>query len=216
MLYNILIPDFLKEYIHLTKLKIKFRNCEIHSFRIAKNVYLGESVIIMNNTVIHDNCKISDYSYINANTVLGYVEIGKFSSIGCNCQIGVPIHPSDYISTSPFTYGNNNIFNVPRFYEEFQSKTMIGNDCWIGSNVVIMQGVKIGDGSIVGAGSVVTKDVIPFSVVAGVPSKYIKMRFNQEKVDTLMNLKWWDMDKEKLKEYKHSFLNRDNWYSNIN
>ncbi|WP_342480557.1 CatB-related O-acetyltransferase [Paenibacillus sp. FSL L8-0340] len=176
---------------------------------------LGKSVIVMNNAVIHKNCKISDYSYINSNTVLGYVEIGKFSSIGCNCQIGVQIHPTNYISSSPFTYGNNNIFGVPSFYEEFQAKTVIGNDCWIGSNVVIMQGVEIGDGSIVGAGSVVTKDVAPFSVVAGAPSRFIKRRFDQNQIDILTDLKWWDMDIKMLKEYKDSFLSGEEWYSHI-
>ncbi|CAH1225188.1 2,3,4,5-tetrahydropyridine-2,6-dicarboxylate N-acetyltransferase [Paenibacillus auburnensis] len=215
MFFNFFIPDFLKEYIYLTKLKMKFRSCKIYSFRIAKNVEMGKSVIIMNNAVVHKNCKISDYSYINSNTFLGYAEIGKFSSVGCNCQIGVPIHPSNYISTSPFTYGPNNLFDVPSFYEEFQTKTIIGNDCWIGSNVVIMQGVRIGDGAIVGAGSVVTKDVPPYSVVAGIPSKFIKLRFNQEKIDALMDLKWWEKDIEKIKEYKHLFISGDKWYFNM-
>ena len=68
----------------------------------------------------------------------------------------------------------------------------IGNDVWIGTNVVIMRGIKIGDGAIVAAGSIVTKDIPPYTIVAGCPAKIIKYRFAEEIIKQLLELKWWN------------------------
>ncbi|MFZ7121510.1 MAG: CatB-related O-acetyltransferase [Eubacteriaceae bacterium] len=215
MKINKIVPGFIKEYILLMKLRVRFPNCKIYSYLIGSSSKIGNKVIIMHNSVIHNNCIIEDYSYINTNTVVGYAHIGKFCSIGCNCQIGIHNHPINYVSTSPYTYGKDNIFDEPSFYEDFQNKTIVGNDCWIGSNVIIMQGVKIGDGAIIAAGSVVTKNVEPYGIVAGVPSKLINKRFDQPEIDYLLKLKWWDMDIDNIKKYKDMFINKENWFSFI-
>ena len=86
------------------------------------------------------------------------------------------------------------------------SKTVeIGNDVWIGSGVYIKAGIKIGTGAIIGARSVVTHDIEPYSVVAGVPAKEIRKRFDEEAIRKLLELKWWDWPDEKLKKYGEYF-----------
>ena len=78
--------------------------------------------------------------------------------------------------------------------------TNIGNDVWIGCGAIILSGVTIGDGAIIGAGAVVTKDVEPYTIVAGVPAKVLKTRFEKEISDKLIKLKWWELEDEKLKK----------------
>jgi hypothetical protein len=74
----------------------------------------------------------------------------------------------------------------------------IGNDVWTGHNVNIMAGVSVGDGAIVGAGSVVTKDVPPFAIVAGVPARVVRMRFSEAIIERLLRVKWWDLELSEL------------------
>ncbi len=76
--------------------------------------------------------------------------------------------------------------------------TVIGNDVWIGNSVTIMQGVKIGHGSIIGTNSLVTKDIEPYTIVGGNPAKPIKKRFDQDTIDFLVSLAWWDWGVDKI------------------
>lgn len=87
--------------------------------------------------------------------------------------------------------------------------TVIGNDVWIGENVTILPGVHIGDGAIIGANSVVSKDVKPYSIVAGNPIKEIKKRFNDEQIKILENIKWWDWDIDKILNNLDVILSND-------
>lgn len=75
---------------------------------------------------------------------------------------------------------------------------VIGNDVYIGTNVVILSGVTIGDGAVIGAGAIVTKDVPPFAIVVGCPAKILKYRFNDNIINELLNLKWWNLDTKDL------------------
>ena len=72
----------------------------------------------------------------------------------------------------------------------------IGNDVWVGCDAIILPGVNVGDGAVIGAGAVVTKDVSPYEVVGGCPAHHIKMRFPEEIVELLEDIKWWDRDDE--------------------
>jgi acetyltransferase-like isoleucine patch superfamily enzyme len=130
--------------------------------------------------------------------VSGTLKIGSFCSIssGVNILLGGE-HTSNWITTYPF----NEIF--PEYgYPKNATKgdVIIGNDVWIGINVLILSGVKIGDGAVVGAGTVVTKDVEPYSVVAGCPAKEIRKRYDSETIEKLLKLKWWDWSLKKIKE----------------
>lgn len=153
--------------------------------------------------------KMGRYSYVGDYTHITDADIGSFCSIGGHCGIGGGIHPTDYVSTSPvFLQGRNilgkNFANIP--YQP-SKKATIGNDVWIGEYSYIMPGITIGDGAVIGAHAVVTHDVEPYSVVAGVPAKPIKKRFDEETINKLLELKWWDLSDEELSNIGDSFAN---------
>ena len=84
---------------------------------------------------------------------------------------------------------------------------MIGNDVWIGTRVMLLGAITIGDGAIIGAGSVVTKDVPPYAVVAGNPARVLHYRFPQEIINKLLEIKWWNHDEKWIRE--HAVMFRD-------
>ena len=119
-----------------------------------------------------------------------------------HCGIGGGIHPSDHVSTSPvFLQGRNilgkNFANIP--YEP-SKKVTIGNDVWIGEGVYIKSGINVGNGAVIGAHSVVTHDVEPYSVVVGIPAREIRKRFDDEVINQLQAIKWWDWSEDKILE----------------
>ena len=91
-------------------------------------------------------------------------------------------------------------------YEIFQN-TYIGNDVWIGEGVKIKAGVTIGDGAVVGMGSIVTKDLEPYGIYAGNPAKLIRRRFDDDTIEQLIKLKWWEWSDETIERYGFSFNN---------
>ena len=114
---------------------------------------------------------------------------GEYSYIGRTCSIcsGVKIGKYSMLANEVLITGSDHIFDnvdLPMYFSGRPEApdTIIGDDCWIGARTIIMRGVKIGNGAIVAAGAVVTKDVKPYSVVGGVPAKFIKMRFNDEDI----------------------------------
>lgn len=143
------------------------------------------------------------YSYVGGGTRITDAVIGNFCSIGGRCGIGGGIHPTDMVSTSPaFLRGRNilgkNFAEIP--YNPSET-VVIGSDVWIGEGVCIVSGVKIGDGAVIGAHAVVTRDVEPYTVVAGVPAREIRKRFDEETIKELTALKWWDWSDEMLTKY---------------
>lgn len=129
------------------------------------------------------------------------LKVGKF----CSFAEGVVIllasdggHRPDWVTTYPFIqlFEDFQTFSFPPIEK---SDVVIGNDVWIGLNALILSGVNIGDGAVVGANSVVTKDVLPYSIVAGNPAKLIKMRFDQATIDKLLKIKWWNWDLNRIK-----------------
>lgn len=132
--------------------------------------------------------------------------IGKFCSIaqGTKIIMGSANHRITSISTYPFSvFGGLWKESTPSHLSQlpFKGNTVIGNDVWLGRESVIMPGVKIGDGAIIAAYSVVTKDVEPYTIVGGNPIKLIRKRFDDEFIEILLELKWWNFDKEKLLKF---------------
>jgi len=147
----------------------------ISKTKFSFNNFIGEK------TFLHD-VSIGDYSYIAKDSIVNKSIIGKFCSIGDNCKINLSNHPTNFVSTHPIFYSTSppnkvKFSNVKLFNTEYNS-LIIENDVWIGSNSIILGGIRIGNGVIVASGSVVTKDLPPYSIAAGVPAKIIKFRFN--------------------------------------
>jgi acetyltransferase-like isoleucine patch superfamily enzyme len=166
-------------------------------------------------TIIHHNCKINRfvflresiigaYSYIGPNSSLFNTEMGKFCSVSKNINIGAPIHPINFVSTNPIFFresnGTGSSWVKGIYFDDSSPKTNIGNDVWIGMNVSIMGGIKIGDGAIIGAHALVTKEVPPYAIVGGVPARIIKYRFEPDVINRLLEIKWWNLSDEEILE----------------
>jgi chloramphenicol O-acetyltransferase type B len=178
-----------------------------------KQSKIDNSVIISVNSTVHKNCHIlqgsilnsvilESYSYINKNCVLQNVNIGRFCSIATNVQIGLGNHPTNLLSTSTLFYKKKNTFGIELIdkdinFSEYKT-TFIGHDVWIGSSAIILDGVEVGLGAIIAAGAIVTKDVPPYAVVAGVPARIIKYRFSDEQIQILLESKWWEKEPQEI------------------
>lgn len=204
------IPAELIGYIKVLQAKRKYRNCRIDSGTIGRGVRLGASCAIYANCEIGHGVRIGAYSYVNQGSLIASGVIGKFCSIGYGCQIGLPEHPLDRLSSSPFTYGRNNIFGVPRQWDDFREPPVIGNDVWIGSRAIILQGVRLGDGAVVAAGAVVTNAVAPYTIVGGVPARVIRKRFPESVIEKLIAMQWWE-SVESHKEALAQLMTAPHW-----
>lgn len=157
--------------------------------------------------------KIGAFSYVSRGAVFKGVEsIGRFCSIATNVSVGYGNHNTSFVSTHPLFENvdyewNENFHSLRRehklwlesmgkmsreFMKKKNSAPVIGNDCWIGTGAFICRNVKIGDGAVIGAHAVVTKDVPPYSIVAGCPAKVIRYRFSDFCIEKLLSLKWWE------------------------
>lgn len=118
-------------------------------------------------------------------------------------------HSFNTISSYPF-YTNK--CNIDR------SGITVGNDVWIGMNVIIMYGVTIGDGATIAAGSVITKDIAPYTVVGGVPGKLIKEKCTREEAVEMQKIAWWNWSSEtinrRIQDFKLPYAEFINKYKN--
>ena len=203
------IPETMREYLRLMQVKRRYPDAEIHTSYIAHTAKISSRCLLLSRVHIGSDVEIGEYSYVNKGTYILSGKVGKFCSIGYSVQIGMPEHPTNYLATSPRLYGSvdggDNIFGLPPAWKDYKNPPTIGNDVWIGSNAIILQGVNVGDGAVVAAGAVVTKDVPPYAIVAGVPAKVIKKRFDSETVEFLLQWKWWDLPPDELKTHATLF-----------
>ncbi len=158
------------------------RKIYLSDFKTASKISLhakfGENIQILKDVHIGKEVQIGDYSYINEGTRIFDGIIGRFCSIGYDCLIGPPEHPTNQIITHPIAYDKDYPFfkhNNQTGYKQPKAP-IIEDNVWIGARSIILKGVIIGEGSIIGANSVVTKDVLPYSIVGGIPAKRIKTR----------------------------------------
>jgi len=167
----------------------------------------------MNFLAKHAACKHSSMgygSYIGNDTRLDHCKIGRYSSVGAHVKIAQGNHPSHtFISTHPMFFSKTPVVGdsfvqtqkfADHVYVEDGHAVVIGNDVWIGTGAILLEGISIGDGAIVAAGAVVTKDVPPYTIVGGVPAKQIRKRFEEEQIEKLLQLQWWDQSIEWIKE----------------
>lgn len=177
---------------YFQKILQKTRNKREMPTTPPKNFFFHSTEII--------NSNIGDFSYVGKNSIIHNTKVGKFTSIGPNVVCGYGDHPTNFVSTSPVFY--DDMFYIHPEENTFFGKTTvtIGNDVWIGANVFIKNGVNIGHGSIIGAGAVVLKDVPPYSVAFGVPAIIKSSRFDQETINKLIDIAWWDWEIDKIKE----------------
>ena len=147
--------------------------------------------------------KIGYATTLGVNNLLGgNISIGKYCQLGADVAIHATDHPVNYMTT----YINKSLFSGELSKLKTIKKITIGNDVWVGHNVIIVGNVTVGNGAIIAAGSVVTKDVPPYSIVGGVPAKIIKKRFSDTIIQEIESLQWWDLSEEKLEKIKPLFF----------
>lgn len=134
----------------------------------------------------------------------GTVRVGKYCSIASNVQAIMWGHNTNWITTYPFGareirgrwQGAEGCVGHPKFYGNIE----IGNDVWIGQNVILLGGIRVGNGAVIAAGSVVSMDVQPYTIVGGAPAKYIRSRFCFWQIEALQSIAWWNWPKEKIEQ----------------
>lgn len=180
------------------------RKSTIGDFSRVFNSTLEEHCSLQRNNLIY-NTTIGRYSYTGKNFTAFNCEIGAFCSISFNVVIGGGEHPYHFVTDHAFLYSKEfelipDDFDLKKIYDRFSTPCTIGNDVWIGANACILRGVSIGDGSVIGAGCVVTKNIPPYSIVAGVPGRIIKKRFDDDIIERLEKIKWWNLPSNVIKE----------------
>ncbi|MBP7102821.1 MAG: CatB-related O-acetyltransferase [Bacteroidales bacterium] len=165
------------------------------------------------------NSTIDKYSYVGRKTTIVCADIGKYCSIANDVVIGMGIHPLRTISTSPLFIskknGTSHSWTNENVIDEYQ-RVSIGHDVWIGSKVIVMGGVKIGNGAVVGCGAIVTKDIPDYGIAVGVPAQIIKYRFEPAMIEALQKLQWWNFPETKLKNNISVFQKHDITESMLN
>lgn len=192
--------------------------------KLLKKIRLSAIV----NSKIHPTSKIESgsnivnvimdkYSFCGYNCEIINAEIGSFCSIANNVIIGGAMHPMDWVSTSPVFYeGRDSVKKKYSKHKREEGKiTIIEHDVWIGQYAQIKQGVRIGTGAVIGMGSILTKDVEPYSIVAGNPAKLIRKRFNDNVIDDLLNSHWWKFEDAELNKLSRYIKNPEEFINNL-
>jgi phosphonate metabolism protein (transferase hexapeptide repeat family) len=171
---------------------------------ILQNVTLGKYNEIAADVKLMES-QLGDYSYIMERSDIIYSHIGKFTNIASDVRINPGNHPLEWVSQHHFLYrlqhygfadrDNESFFNWRRLQQ-----VSIGHDVWIGHKAIVLPGIRIGNGAVIAAGAVVSRDVSPYAIVAGIPAKPLRKRFPRAIRQSLEEIAWWDWSYNTLKE----------------
>lgn len=166
-------------------------------------VEIGEGARIVNST-------FEDYAYCDRQADIANTTVGRFSNIAAMTRIGPTDHPFTHAAQHHFLYRSSYYWedaeDDPDFFAARAARrTRLGADCWIGHGAIIKPEVTVGIGAIVASGAVVTRDVDPFMIVAGVPAQPLRARFAPPVIDRLLALAWWTWDHARLRTALEDF-----------
>jgi acetyltransferase-like isoleucine patch superfamily enzyme len=172
--------------------------------RIVKSAVHGP-ISLERIALIGPEVTIGKYCGINQDSFVIRSDVGAYCAIGAKSSVNPFSHPTDWFSINEFQYHPTvfgwipeykNLQRVSRTADMF-TRAKVGNDVWIGNNVNIL-GVNIGDGAVIAAGSIVTKDVPPYAIVAGIPAEIKRYRFSEKLIERFLRTKWWELELEQL------------------
>ena len=172
-------------------------DCELTDTRFGAFVEIGRG-----SRIAHS--EIGDYSYCDRYADIANAEVGKFANIASFSRIGATDHPLHTAACHHFLYRSHDYWDDADRDESFfahrkSRRARIGHDTWIGHNAMVKPEVTVGDGAVVAAGAIVTRDVAPYTIVAGTPAKKIRDRQPPEIAARLIALAWWDWDHDRLR-----------------
>lgn len=197
-----------------------FKNAWIKSSDISEKCLISDlcrvedsefdySVWLYPNGMVYST-QIGRYSYAQKNSSMWHASIGKYCSISWNVSIGGAEHDFHRITSHSMLYAPSLGFVEKPLYNRFEKPCIVGNDVWIGAGAHILRDVSIGDGAVIAAGAVVTKDVAPYTIVAGIPAKEIGQRCSDRIIEQLLAVKWWDFPDKVIKDNITIFNNEFN------
>ncbi|MFZ5963658.1 DapH/DapD/GlmU-related protein [Thalassococcus sp. BH17M4-6] len=172
-------------------------DCEVSDSIFGAYVEIGKGSRVANTI-------FGDYSYCDRYADIANARIGKFANIAAFSRIGATDHPLHTAACHHFLYRSDDYWDDARrdeaFFARRRSRTAhIGHDTWIGAGAMIKPEVTLGDGAVVAAGAVVTKDVAPYTIVAGTPATPLRPRQPPAIADRLIALAWWDWSHDALR-----------------
>jgi phosphonate metabolism protein (transferase hexapeptide repeat family) len=175
---------------------------KIHPSAVLREAKLGRFTEIKERVQFVES-ELGDYSYVERHSEAIYTDIGKFTAVASDVRLNALEHPIERVSQHKITYRPNEYFLNAKLDGEFRERrrgerVQVGHDVWIGHGAVVMPGVKIGHGAVVAAGAVVTSDVEPYAIVAGVPARFLKSRFEPNISARIIALAWWDWEHDRL------------------
>jgi virginiamycin A acetyltransferase len=181
-----------------------------------RNRFLIEPTIFLNKNPRYQKWEIGDFTYsgregcpdVIEGDQYAHLKIGKFCSIAYNVTFFLGGHRTDWVSTYPFSVLFDEAAHI-NGHPVSKGNITVGHDVWIGKNASIFSGVNIGNGAVIAANSVVTKDVPSYSIVGGNPARIIKMRYDEETIEKLEGIQWWNWDIRKVLANVELLLNAD-------
>ncbi|MBR9763514.1 MAG: chloramphenicol acetyltransferase [Rhodobacteraceae bacterium] len=176
---------------------------ELTEARLGRYVEIGKGSRIAYSS-------FDDYAYCDRYADVANASVGKFANIAAFTRIGATDHPLETAACHHFLYRSSDYWDDAEVDEAFfehrrARRAVIGHDTWIGNGAMIKPEVTLGDGAVVASGAVVTKDVAPYTIVAGTPARVLRLRQPPEVAERLMALAWWDWDHAVLRDRLDDF-----------
>ena len=178
-------------------------NASVVNSDIGAFCEVGEGARLLNST-------LGDYSYCERLCDIANTSIGKFANIASFVRIGATDHPLNTASLHHFLYRSGCYWDDAEHHQAFfeyraSRRATLGHDIWVGHGAMIKPEVTIGHGAVIAAGAIVTKDVAPYTIVAGTPAKVLRLRQPAEIAERMIALAWWDWDHRQIRATLEDF-----------
>lgn len=178
-------------------------DCAVQDSALGRFTELGQGTRIAHSS-------LGDYSYCDRFCDIANAEIGKFSNLASYVRIGATDHPMERASLHHFQYRSNDYWDDAEpdadwFDRRRARRAIIGHDTWIGHAAQVKPEVRVGHGAVIASGAIVTRDVGPYQIVAGVPAVPIRRRLSADLAERMMALAWWDWSHDRLRDALEDF-----------